>query len=153
MSKTSSLKIMQERLTPSQKLQRLRNKTWAPDPSSFGMGSGDIDDLEISHYVYFLDNVKSLSDLREGLHQLSPLADDALEVAENMDEGDFYEFKLALAYERRVQEEGGESKMPAKYFFLLLPALFLRAVPIAEKFRAGMGSACIRILDLQEKNK
>lgn len=99
--------------------------------------------------MYFLNNVASLESLEEGLRQLSPLADDALAVAEQMDEEDFSEFKRALSHERHIAQEGGESRMPIKYGPLLIPERFLVATPVAEKFAVGLGATCMRIMYFQ----
>lgn len=107
-------------------------------------------EFEMVDYVWFLDHVASLLDLIEGLEQLSPFADDALDIAISMTEMDFISFKLALAIERRVAESGeGESKMPKLYHNLLLPNLFVEAFPLSEKARVSLGLAIFRMIEAQ----
>ncbi len=76
---------------------------------------GDIYCLTLWHCTHFLDEVKSVADLTEGLFQLSPFAEDALEVALCMSETDFIEFKLALVQERKAARGEGGSMMPERY--------------------------------------
>jgi hypothetical protein len=103
----------------------------------------------MGHYVHFLDNVGSLHDLIEGLFQLSPFVDDAFLVAQSMSESDFVEFKLSLISERKAAKGEGESKMPQKYFCLLLPGRFPSAILLAEKACVSMGPALIRIMETE----
>ena len=96
---------------------KLEDYGWSVSRDLFGDTGADINDFEIYNYTHFLDNVKSQKDLLEGLRQLSPLADDALEVAEQMNHQDFYEFKTALAYERKQEDR----KMHKRYLALVIP--------------------------------
>jgi hypothetical protein len=103
----------------------------------------------IWHYTHLLDNVKSLSDLIEGLFQLSPFADDALEVALAMSEADFIEFKLVLVQERKSARGEGESKMLEKYFSLVLPERFSMAIMLSGQAAVSLGPALIRIMETE----
>ncbi len=117
---------------------------WNLSSDLFGNVGVDINDFETHNYTYFLDNVKSLEDLLEGLNQLSPFADDALKVAESMNQQDFCEFKLTLAYERRMED----SKMPKRYITLALPKWFLYSIPLADKAIVPLGATLIRLIEL-----
>lgn len=112
----------------------------------------DIHDFEEEDYIYFLDHVRSRDDLLTGLCELSPFADDALDIAERMNDQDFYRFKLALACERgraRREEGAGESVLPKKYGKVVLPTSFLKAHFLAEKFAVSLGVALIRMFELE----
>jgi len=122
---------------------KLEEDGWPVSGGLFGDTGGDINDFEIYNYTHFLDNVKSLGGLLEGLHQLSPFVDDALKVVEHMNHQDFYEFKIALAYER-IQED---SKMPERYLALLIPQWFMYAIPISEKCKVPLGATLIRFME------
>ena len=122
--------------------------SWRLSCDLFGDVGVIINDFEKDNYIYFLDNVKSLEDLLEGLRQLSPLADDALEVAENMNHQNFYKFKIALIYERRQED----SKMPDRYLALVIPRWFMYALPWAEKYGVPLGNVTIRLMELEEHN-
>jgi len=120
---------------------------WSLSGNLFGDVGVDIWDFEIDNYIYFLDNIRSLEDLLRGLHELSPFADDALEVAKGMNAQNFYEFKLTLAYERRQED----SKMPEKYYALVLPKWFSPyALLLAEKAIVPLGATLIRLLDSED---
>lgn len=125
------------------------NFSWCLSTNLFGDTGCDIYDFEIYNYTYFLDNVRSIEDLLEGLKQLSPFVDDALAVAERMSYQDFVDFKLALAYEHRLAKENGNSKMPKKYMPLVVPKWFIPALHIAEKFEAPLGIALIRLVECE----
>jgi len=119
-----------------------------------GAGIGDILDFEMEDYRYLLDNVKSLKDLIAGLAKLSPLADDALDIAENMTSLEFSTFKLALIKEREMAaEDYGESCMPKKFMPLLLPERFIDAILIAKQAGVAMGVALIRLMEIEEKKE
>lgn len=121
-----------------------RNKEWTKgariDIHSFGDGS----DVEGS-YIYFLDNVSSLEELNQGLEELSPFADDALEVTKSMSERDFCDFKLALPAER----DGKDGHMPEQFVSLLLPTRLLKAMFLSQKAAAPLGTTLIRMLEVE----
>lgn len=98
--------------------------------------SGCIYDFEIGNYISFLDNVKSLQDLIQGLRELSPLTDDALSVAEGMNDNDFIYFKLALIKERQNSKLNNNFEQPNvmenKYLPILIPTNFIPASEIAD---------------------
>lgn len=124
---------------------------WQVSDRLFGDPGCDIHDFEMGNYLYFLDNVKSLADLIEGLFVLSPLADDALEVAEQMNESDFYDFKIALAHERGICQRGEmDSIFPARYMPLLIPKQFVWGNFLADKFEVPLGTALIRIIESRQ---
>jgi len=100
---------------------------------------------EMSQYVYFLDTAGSQEELIEGLTELSPFADDALAVAQGMTNLDFAIFKLALLFERR----GEGNKMPKQFASILLPDRFVPAILLAEKARTPLGTALVRILEVE----
>ena len=125
---------------------------WQLSRRLFGKDAGyDINDLEEASYVYFLDHVQSHDDLIAGLRELSPLADDALEVAERMSNRDFSKFKLALARERECHGQGEESAFPAKYRILVLPRRFIQGSVLAEQFAAPLGAVLVRMLELESE--
>ena len=109
----------------------------------FGDAGCDINDFQIDNYTYFLDNVKSCEDLIRGLRQLSPLADDALLVAEDMSEREFHKFKHVLAKERR----GEYSNAPKKFRVIMMPSLFTPAILLADKFQVPLGTALIKLIE------
>lgn len=133
---------------PRMTLQK-RIGEWELSYRLFGNIGYNIYDFEMGNYVYFLDNIKSLADLIEGLFVLSPLADDALEVAEQMNENDFYDFKIALARERGICQRGGEidSIFPTRYMPLLIPEQFVLGNSLADKFEVSLGTALIRVIE------
>ena len=108
-------------------------------------------DFEMIDYVKFLDDVQSLEDLIAGLAELSPFADDALDVAESMTVHDFAVFKLALIHERRVSSAlyDGESKMPHRFVDIVLPSQIFRASYVAQESRVSLGVALIRLLEVK----
>ncbi len=108
------------------------------------MATYGIVDFEMSDYCYFLDNVKSLDDLIVGLVELSPFANDALNIAQKMSPIDFSVFKLALPRER-MAVDGAPRCMPEKFVALLLPSLFLEALFISSKARVSLGITLLRL--------
>ena len=131
-------------------IQKLKGPWYLPTnlfcKSSFREGGCEIIDFESEDYVYFLDNVKTLEEIIEGFHCLSPLADDALRVAESMSHKDFIKFKKALSYERRQEEN---SKMPKKYQTIVIPDRFVNAALITEEYQVSLGTALIRLAELE----
>ena len=128
---------------------------WHLSPRLFDYDVGsDIHDFEMSSYVYFLDHVRSKEDLLQGLHELSPLADDALAVAERMSDQNFIDFKLALIREKQITSGGLtlESCMPKRFDHLVLPKRFLKVLlsGIPEKFEVCLGVALVRCVELEE---
>lgn len=126
------------------KLEERLQDRWTLPHELFGDIGSDIHDFELHNYTYFLDNVISRENLVMGLQELSPLADDALRVAERMTDGDFRRFKTALQVERRQEN----TVMPEKYFSLLIPKIFITAMQIAERFQVPLGAAAIRVIEL-----
>jgi hypothetical protein len=89
---------------------------------------GDVPDcdFELVHYVGFLDRVASRDDLIRGLKELDPFVDDALAVAEGMNEKDFQDFKKALIHERSLKSNAdGRSIMPSLCGQPALPEQFV----------------------------
>ena len=127
------------------KLEKKVNEDWWSLPKElFGGDVGpDMLDFEIYNYTFFLDNVKSVSQLVEGLQDLSPLADDALAVAEKMKEQDFLRFEGALQYERKMKD----GKLPKEYAPLVIPQRFIQAGLLSEKFEVPLGTALIRMIE------
>ncbi len=111
--------------------------------------TGCIYEFEMSDYVYFLDHSESRAELLKGLTELSPFADEALEVAHSMSESDFSDFKLALPSERRG--EGGT--MPQKYVSLLLPTRFFPALLLARKLATTLGTTLVRLCEVELEQK
>lgn len=107
-------------------------------------------DFEISNYTHFIDNVPSLEKLIEGLALLSPFVDDALDIAESMQESDFCTFKLALPRERKAATGEGSSCMPESFVQLLLPDRFLGALLLGGS-GASLGVALIRMMEVEAK--
>ena len=125
---------------------------WTLSRALFGDVGADIYDFEMFNYVYLLDHATSREALVNGLRELSPLADDALDIAEQMTEGDFYDFKIALAHERGISARGdGESKMPDKYYALILPERLITAIGLAQKAEVPLGAAIIRMMEFEKK--
>lgn len=118
---------------------------WYLSSELFGDKGADIYDFQIENYIHFLANVESREDLIRGIRELNPLLelDGTLEVAENMTDEEFSRFKELLKLER-CQEE---SKMSKKYYNLLLPKIFIIALPLAEKTEVPLGTALIRVLE------
>ena len=121
--------------------------SWEISSRLFGDTGCNIYDFDESNYKYFLDNVRSLEDLMLGLYQLSPFADDALDVASLMTEDDFLNFKIALARERHSAKEDEDSVFPSQYDALLVPEKFLSAALITQEFQAPLGVALIKFME------
>jgi len=132
------------RITKATLRERLdAREKWDLSPDLFGDVGADINDFEAYNYAYLLDHAKSLDDLIQGLSELSPLADEALEVAEQMNNKDFAEFKRALERERLQKD----SSMPSRYMPLLVPKRFVSAGIVAEMCVMPLGAAIIRIME------
>lgn len=136
-----------KRWTISERLDIDHADSWVLSEHLFGKGMIDINDFEPDNYNYFLNNVSSRDGLITGLRQLSPLADDALSVAENMSERDFQRFKSALKAERGC--EFG-SAFPRKFRSLILPKNFVSTTILAEKYEAPLG---VTLIQLSETNQ
>jgi len=138
------MKVTQEQKS---KLEKKLNEYWWDLPKElFGGDTGvDMHDFELYNYKFFLDDVKSVNQLLEGLQHLSPLADDTLAVAEKMKEQDFLRFKEALQYERKMKD----SKLPNEYTPLVIPQRFIQAGLLSKKFEVSLGTALIRIMELE----
>ena len=105
------------------------------------------DDMDV--YRYFIDHVPTLAMLREGLHQLSPYADDALRRASRMSEAEFTEFMAAVVHERHIVALGhGDTKMKTEDGCLLLPNRFMDAILLANTAGCPLGAALIRLYEL-----
>jgi len=136
------MKVTQEQKS---KLEKKLNGYWWGLPKELFSGDGGVDmnDFELCNYRFFLNNVKSVNQLLEGLQHLSPLADDALAVAEKMKEQDFLSFKKVLQYERKMKD----SKLPNEYTPLVIPQRFIQAGLLSEKFGVSLGTALIRMME------
>lgn len=133
--------------------ERLDEHPWKLSEDLFGNVGAEIYDFLMENYVYFLDHAGSLADLKRGLWELRPLFDDALDVAEQMNDRDFKKFKLALCYERELAKGiEGRSKMPARYLVLLFPRRLVKAFPLAEQALVPLGVALIRVAEFEEEN-
>ncbi len=124
---------------------------WGVSPELFGDVGVNIYDFQAHNYVYFLDHVTSKEELIRGLRELSPLADDALDVAEKMDDRAFARFKHALKRERSPVYGDGRNSMPLRYGVLLLPRRFLEALPLTEEYDVSLGVVLIRIMEKQSR--
>jgi hypothetical protein len=145
--------------------ERLSSKgCWYLSGELFGGRGCDIFDFEIESYVHFIDNVTSLGELRRGLQELSPLADDALAVALLMDNVRFATFKISLIAERiKAQipsplmvldtEKMDTEKMPEQFYPILIPQSFIKGVMIADNFGVPLGAALVRIEEVEGENK
>ncbi len=127
------------------KLEERLYEEWVLPTELFGDMGVDIYNFEVDNYTFFLDNVKSLNQLVEGLQNLSPLADDALSIAKKMKEQDFLIFKKVLQYERKMED----SRLPNKYLSLVIPQKFILANPLAEEYKVPLGAALIRMIELE----
>ena len=131
-------------------IQKLRSHWDLPTDlfgkTTFGNGGCEIIDFEPEDYVYFLDNVKNLENMIEGFRCLSPLADDALKVAESMGKSEFNKFKKLLSYERHKEETRTLSK---KYLPLVIPKRFFDAYVLSEEYQVSLGIALIRLAELE----
>jgi len=127
-----------------EKLQEKLESYWRLSDRLFGYVGADMYDFEISNYVYFLDNVKSIQDLLAGLDELSPFADDALAIAEKMNEKTFLLFKLDLTCERH----GESNNTSHRFASIFIPSQFIQAQLIAQEFKVPLGSSLIRIFEL-----
>lgn len=113
--------------------------------------NGDIMTFEPEDYTYFLDRVAtSRKRLIEGLSELSPFADDALTVAEQMSDLDFSRFRQALAKERqRAGDPRISGIFPAKWQCILLPAAFIQAAPARIQYGAPLGCVLIKLAEIE----
>jgi hypothetical protein len=106
-------------------------------------------DFEMDHYVYFLDHVTTREELVKGLEELSPFADDALLIADWMNDQEFLEFSEILPLYRESVRSGREDvSMPEKYDALLLPELLLHALRVAPEASVSLGVALIRLWEV-----
>lgn len=103
-------------------------------------------DFEMEHYIYMLDNVESREQLVSALQELSPLADDALSVAEWMTSVEFAEFREIVPRHHQAVREGVEpqEEVPEQFLKIMLPDQFLYAIPLAEKGVISLGVALVR---------
>ena len=120
----------------------MEEKKWTLSSKLFGDVGCDIYDFEADNYVYFLNNIASRDELVAGLLELSPLAEDALPVVENINNKGFQEFKKILINERR----GKDSDMPEKFRTLILPERFIHAALLADEYCVPLGAALVRAL-------
>ena len=127
------------------KLEEKLCEEWVLPIELFGDMGADIYNFEVDNYTFFLDNVKSLNQLLEGLQDLSPLADDALNIVEKMKEQDFLIFKEALQYERKMED----SRLPNKYHPLVIPQKFILATLLAKEYEVPLGAALIRMMEVE----
>ena len=150
MSKITVLKAKRRNLS---QLQKVFYGGYCLPRRLFGsMVCTEFTDFELVDYCRFLDDVASLEDLILGLSELSPFADDALDVAEAMTPIDFSTFKLALIRERQIAKGlDAESIMPAKFFSLLLPGHMMMANQLAKLAAVSLSVAMIR--NLEEKDQ
>lgn len=119
---------------------------WHLSPELFGDVGCNINDFMTFNYVHLLDHAWSVEDLIAGLQELSPIADDALDVAIAMTAVDFAVFKLARARDKASGNQG-PTAVPQQFFPLLIPARFIKGVAIAEKFNAPLGAVLIREME------
>lgn len=136
-----------KRWTISERFQE-DQEYWILPERLFDSGMIDINDFEEHNYNYFLDHVFSLDELLTGLLQLSPFANDALSVAEKMNEQDFRRFKSALAKERSCESK---SVFPGKFRSLILPKSFIQATIMAERYEVPLGVALIQLAELNQQ--
>lgn len=123
--------------------QEMGENCWTLSEELFGDVGCDINDFQIDNYTYFLDNVKSCENLIRGLRQLSPLADDALLIAESMSEREFHKFKRVL-----VKERCGEySNAPKKFRVIIIPKRFTPAIPLVDKCQVPLGAVLIKLIE------
>ena len=124
---------------------------WKLSPILFGEEVRDITDFMSYNYVFFLDHVASREELVRGLRELSPLADDALDIAEHISDQDFIKFKLALRRERASIKKFSKGTMPPEYLALVIPVRFPEAILAAEEFEEPLGVTLIRNMENEEK--
>lgn len=113
-------------------------------------GYADLIDFEFAQYVYFLDNVATLSDLRRGLLVLSPLADDALDAAEQMGPDDFMRFKYELAKERSISATGAASSLPKEFARIVMPIVLFEAQIRAQIYCVSLGLASAKLFEFRQ---
>lgn len=131
------------------KLEDVENNGWHISGELFGdTGAAHMFDFLNENYCYFLDNVDSNENLIRGLEEISPFADDALAVAQEFTLSDFKRFKDALATERRL-EATDVSNFPDDWLAILLPARFILATMLAENENVPLGTALIRIAEVE----
>ena len=117
-------------------------------PHTEGLSSLPLIDFQWDNYLYFLEHVGSLDDLVDGLAQLSPFADDALDAAEGMSHMDFADFKIALPQERRAAHGDGVSRMPKKFHAILLPKHFIIPIKLSKQAAASLMVTTMRYLEV-----
>lgn len=110
----------------------------------------DILGFEMQQYIYFLDHVETVSDLVRGLEELSPFADDALEIAEWMSREEFEEFQKVVPAHHQAVREGNEptEELSDRFTLILLPEQFFSALSIAESAAVSLGVALIRFWEV-----
>jgi len=115
----------------------------------FGEGKRDVEiyDFGAPNYTLFLDRATSKPVLIEGLCQLSPLADDALKLAEGLSPVEFLEFRETLTKER----SGTHTHRTSKFFEILVPRGFVEAQIISEIFEVSLGHTLIGLMELGQQ--
>ena len=120
----------------------------------FGDVGAGIFDFEFYNYNYLLDNVETLEALVEGLEQLSPFADDALEITKTFSVEDFDRFKTDLSEERALSDKADtDSTFPHDWLPILIPSRFIEAQLLSSAARAPLGAALIRIALIERHSK
>ena len=132
--------------------KRFLKKGWISLPADL-FGTIDINDFDdASRYNNFLNNVRSLADLQRGLRSLGPLASDAFSVATKMDVIDFIDFKMRLARERMASKSGEPSRMPERYYPIIIPEKFFMGLRVSSDFGAPLGTTLLRILEVENNS-
>lgn len=137
--------------TPISTFQQVEAKLYQPEGwclsfDLFGDAGVNIHDFCAYNYTYFLDTVETRYNLERGLDELSPLADDALELVKMWGEDEFTRFKEELTKERAAEED---SAFPSEWHCLLIPKRFIFGMILAEQTEAPLGTALIRILEYE----
>ena len=100
-------------------------------------------------YTAGINKCKTLYNLREFLRSWEGLADDALKVAEDMDDKAFKNFRKCAAMERAGKFSGEENQ--AIVGTILMPELMFRASVLEEQYKAPWGACVIRLKSIEPK--
>ena len=100
-------------------------------------------------YTAGINASKTLYDLREFLRSWAGLADDALKIANEMDEKKFKQFRKCLKIERSGKFSGVENQEMVGT--ILMPEVMLRASVAEQEYKVPWGTCVIRLNSLKEK--
>ena len=97
----------------------------------------------LPEYNQAVTEAKTLEDLRAALQPYQHFAQDAIKVAEKLNEASFKVFRKCVAMERRGKYSGDENAPVVSV--ILMPEVFFHVSMLAAQFKAPWGVAFIRM--------